>query len=212
VSYLLDSISFDIWAEEYDQFIQRNSKGYPFEGYYDVLNYMYHLIGNKQSSKILDIGVGTGILTYQLYTDGAAIYGIDFSKKMLEIAQAKMPKAQFVKWDFNFGLPPEFECNKYDYIISSYALHHLDTIKKIETIKQLQNVLGIGGKIVIGDIAFETIEELLKCKNENKDNWDDEEIYIIANEITRKLKTNGISANYKQISSCAGVLEILQSC
>ena len=74
----------------------------PFEGYYEVLNYMYNLIQTKELNKIFDIGVGTGILTNQLYKDGTEIYGIDFSKKMIEIAQGKMPRVKFMHWDFNF--------------------------------------------------------------------------------------------------------------
>ena len=30
---LLDNRGFDIWSEEYDKFVEKNTKGYPFEGY-----------------------------------------------------------------------------------------------------------------------------------------------------------------------------------
>ena len=36
---MLNSKGFDEWSGEYDEII-KNSKGYPFEGYYDVLGYL----------------------------------------------------------------------------------------------------------------------------------------------------------------------------
>lgn len=205
---MLDSKGFDIWSEEYDKYVERNSKGYPFEGYYDVLNYMYNLIEKKESVKILDIGVGTGILTNQLYKDGAEIYGVDFSKKMIEIAQEKMPKAKFIQWDFNLGIPSELKDKKFNYIISSYAIHHLNDDKKLEFIKQLKNILTPGGKIIIADIAFQTSQDFLICKKENADGWDEDEVYIAADEMKKRLTEIGIRSTYQQISSCAGILQI----
>lgn len=205
---MLDSKGFDIWSEEYDEYVQRSSIGYPFEGYYDVLNEIYKLVERKESIKILDVGFGTGLLTNQLYKDGANIYGIDFSQKMIEIAQAKMPEAKFIQWDFNFGLPAELEMERFDYILSSYAIHHLDDNKKVQFIKKLKSVLNEDGKILIGDIAFNTKEELLRCNYESGDNWDSNEIYIVADEIIKALMKEKITAEYKQISPCAGVLEI----
>jgi putative AdoMet-dependent methyltransferase len=205
---LRDSKGFDIWADEYDKFVEQNPSGYPFEGYYDVLNYVYELITIKKSTKILDMGFGTGQITNRLYKDGANIYGIDFSEKMIEIAREKMPQAKFIQWDFSLALPAEFEIEKFDYIISSYAIHHLKDNQKVELFKKLKNVLNKDGKIIIADIAFKTKEGLLQCQSKSGDIWDSDETYIIADEFIKKLKEQEIIANYKQISSCAGILEI----
>ena len=45
---MLDSKGFDLWSESYDQSIA-DSKGYPFEGYYDVLAYVYNQLGSNIS-------------------------------------------------------------------------------------------------------------------------------------------------------------------
>lgn len=205
---MLDNKGFDIWSEEYDKFVERNSKGYPFEGYYDVLNFVYNLIDKKENSKILDIGVGTGMLTNQLYRDGAVIYGIDFSHKMIQIAQEKMPKAIFIEWDFNNGVPEELKNEKFDFIISSYAIHHISDNKKIDFIKEMKDILTDNGKIIIADVAFKTAEELEKCKGRSGSGWDKDEVYMVIDKIGVDLKNIGINYNYNQISSCAGVLEI----
>ncbi|HBM75839.1 MAG TPA: SAM-dependent methyltransferase [Clostridiaceae bacterium] len=207
---MLDNNGFDVWAKEYEKTVQKDSNGYPFKGYYDVLDLMYGLIEQRPKNQILDIGVGTGILTNRLYEDGAQICGIDFSKKMLQIAQNKMPEGKFIQWDFNLGLPPEFGPEKFNYIISSYAFHHLSNSKKISLIDESKALLDKTGKIIIGDVAFETEEGLLKCKKESKSKWDEDEIYIIADEMAQAIKKHGLAVNYTQVSSCAGVLEIHQ--
>lgn len=78
---MLSDKGFDKWAGEYDESIARDSEGYPFEGYYNVLAYVQNKIKIEDGVKILDIGIGTGLLTQELYKKGARIYGIDFSKR-----------------------------------------------------------------------------------------------------------------------------------
>jgi len=208
---LLDSKGFDVWSEDYEKYVERSSKGYPFEGYYHVLNYIYSLIEKKDGSRILDIGIGTGILPTQIYKEGAMIYGVDFSAKMIDIAQEKMPKAKFYQCDFNNGLPSELISERFDYIISSYAIHHLNDNKKIEFFKQLLNLLNNGGKIIIGDVAFESEEKLQKCREKTGKSWDNDEIYIVVDTMSDRLMEAGIGFRYKQISVCAGVMEITKS-
>lgn len=60
---MLDSKGFDDWAGNYDQAIAK-SKGYPFEGYYQVLAFVHQMVSTNTNIKILDLGIGTGQLTY----------------------------------------------------------------------------------------------------------------------------------------------------
>ncbi len=205
---MLDQKGFDQWAGEYDSSIAKNSKGYPFEGYYEVLSYVNQLvIGNEQVS-VLDLGVGTGLLTHEMYKRGSEIYGVDFSEKMLELAKKKMPNAHFYQHDLTLGLPNELEGKKFDYIISSYAIHHLLDEQKLDMIQQLKKVLTSKSKIILADIAFKTSADLEVCKNESGRYWDDDEEYIVADEMLEKLRLIGCAGTYTQISNCAGVLEI----
>ncbi len=205
---MLDSKGFDLWSSSYDQSVA-NSEGYPFEGYYDVLKYVYNQIGNCMSdSEILDIGFGTGTLTNRLYQDGTIIYGIDFSSDMVNIAREKMPNGYFLQADFSQGLPAELTGKKYNCIISTYAIHHLDNKAKADLIKELKVLLKPGGRIIIADVAFKTISDFKKCKLKNMNRWDDDEIYIVMEEIYDLLKDKGLNFTYNQISSCAGALII----
>ncbi len=205
---MLDSKGFDLWSDEYDNTVDRNSKCYPFDGYYKGLTYIYDkIIEDNKSKKILDIGFGTGTLTEKLYNRGFQIYGIDFSENMIEIASKKMPNAKLIKHDFNNGLPKEIIEEKFDYIISSYAFHHLTNEKKVQFIKLLYNHLKIGGTIIVLDIAFETEDDFNRCHKENKEDWDDSEIYIIWDNLKKLID---LHCKYNQISSCAGIIEIVR--
>ncbi|ERI92752.1 methyltransferase domain protein [Clostridiales bacterium oral taxon 876 str. F0540] len=206
---MLDNKGFDLWANGYDKSVNTSegNNEYPFAGYKDVLNYIYNQVKKQNGGNVLDIGFGTGILTTQLYNSGYNITGIDFSSNMIDIARQKMPNAMLIKWDFSLGLPNELKNNSYDYIISTYAIHHLTDKEKINFIKLLSDLLNTKGKILIGDISFETRNELEKSKEKNKESWDNEEIYLVADEIIEKLN-NEYSCMYIKISHCAGALII----
>ncbi|WP_312700530.1 class I SAM-dependent methyltransferase [Sedimentibacter sp.] len=206
---MLDSKGFDLWADGYDKSVNLSEENneYPFAGYKDVLNYIYNKIKESSNSNVLDIGFGTGILTTQLYNEGYKITGIDFSSNMIDIAKNKMPDAMLINWDFSKGLPNEITGKKYDYIISTYAIHHLYDEEKVKFIKSLVNLLNVNGKILIGDVSFETREELDKCKELNKEDWDNDEFYFVANDIMNNL-SDSYCCNYDKISHCAGVLVV----
>jgi len=205
---VLDNKGFDLWAKEYDKRVELSSKKYTFDGYYDVLNYVYNTISKEGKKDILDIGFGTGLLANKLYEDGANIFGIDFSQGMIDIAQEKMPNGVFIQHDFNDKLPIKLASGRFDYIISSYAIHPLGNDRKVEFIVELAKLLKPNGKIIIADIAFKTEKDLLDCKTENLDEWDEDEIYMVKENIINSLKQRNIDAVYTQISSCAGILEI----
>ena len=206
---MLNNEGFDLWADGYDESVNLSEENneYPFAGYKNVLNYIYNQIRRQSNANVLDIGFGTGILTTRLYNEGYRITGIDFSNKMIDIAKNKMPKAELINWDFAKGLPNEIINNNFDYIISTYAIHHLTDKDKTKFIKSLLKLLNSNGKISIGDISFETRKELDKCKVKYSNIWDNDEIYIVADEIVDSL-CDMYSCEYIKISHCAGVLTV----
>lgn len=58
--------------------------------------------------------------------------------------------------------------------------------------------------ILIGDVAFESRDKLNQCRQETGDEWDDEEIYFVFDE----LRTVFPHLTFTQISYCAGVLTL----
>lgn len=200
---MLGSKGFDLWANSYDESVNlsEESNVYPFAGYKDVLNTIYRMVRASKSAAVLDIGFGTGVLTNELYKDGYSVYGFDFSEKMLEIAKTKMPKATLIKHDFTYGMPDLLKGKQFDYIICTYAIHHLQDEQKLTFILELLDYLSPDGKILIGDVAFETKAEYEKCKSENIGVWDDDEIYPTL-EVFRGSFRN---VTFEKISFCSGV-------
>ena len=205
---MLDDKGFDLWADGYEKSVQLSEEDneYPFAGYKDVLGTIYNIVHRKEKAKILDIGFGTGVLTKKLYDDGYKIYGIDFSQRMIEIAKEKMPLAKLFQYDFFKGLPKELESIQFDYIISTYAMHHLEDEDKIKLINKLEEYISRDGRIIIGDVAFQTRELLEQCKAKYENYWDDEEIYFVFNELKEFFPKEDIS--FTTISHCAGIIQL----
>ena len=119
-----------------------------------------------------------------------------------------MLAGNFYIFDFSHGLPPKLLSRKYDYIVSSYAFHHLDDNAKLNFILNLRDLLKENGKIIIGDVSFLSRRSLYECRRASGESWDSDEFFIVANSFVPALKSSGIAVKYTQISFCAGVLEI----
>lgn len=205
---MLDNKGFDNWSGAYDQDIPKmQDEGYPFEGYYDTLGYIQKQVQAGAAKTVLDIGIGTGLLTETLYKAGIAITGVDFSARMLDLAKTKMPQGRFIRFDFNQGLPKELEGEKFDYIISSYAIHHIDDEQKVAFFRGLVQHLNDEGQVLIGDVAFETKRDMERGRAQSR-GWDDAEHYMIAEEMIRELAKHQLQSEFVKTSSCSGVLVI----
>lgn len=203
---MLDNKGFDLWADGYDRAVglSDEEQTYPFAGYKGVLAKIYQTVMAKNKAKILDIGFGTGTLSAKLYEQGCEVWGQDFSEEMIKIAKSKMPKAHLFQGDFSQGLAEPLLLNSYDFIIATYSLHHLTDDRKIELIQLLLRLLKNGGIILIGDVAFANRQDLVHCCETAGEEWDDEEIYFVFEELQKLFPT----MKFEQISHCAGVLSI----
>ena len=203
---MLDHKGFDLWADGYDKTVGVSDEGnaYPFAGYKDVLGTIYKIIMDKPNAVVLDIGFGTGTLTTKLYEKGCTIYGQDFSARMIELASEKMPNAHLYQGDFTQGLVEPLLAQNYDFIVATYSLHHLTDEQKVCFLHMLRDHLNPGGQVLIGDVAFENQSQLEQCRKDVGDEWDDDEIYFVVDELKKYLPTLG----FTRISYCAGVLSL----
>ena len=186
---MLDNKGFDLWADGYDKTVGLSDEEntYPFAGYKDVLGTIYKTIMKKPNAVVLDIGFGTGTLTTKLHENSCTIYGQDFSARMIELASEKMPGAHLYQGDF-----------------TQDSLHHLTDEQKVSFLRVLRDHLNPGGQILIGDVAFETRSQLEQCRKDVGDEWDEEEIYFVVDE----LKKDFPSLAFEQVSYCAGIFSL----
>lgn len=203
---MLDNKGFDLWADGYDAAVglSEEENSYPFAGYKEVLGGIFKEVMTKENAKVLDIGFGTGTLTTKLYENGCEVYGQDFSQRMIELAKEKMPDANLYQGDFSKGLVTELSNCKFDYIIGTYSLHHLTDEQKVSFFTGLLSQLNEDGKLLIGDVAFKTRAELENCKSEAGDEWDEDEIYFVIDEIKKSFP----QAQFEQKSYCSGIIAI----
>ena len=71
-------------------------------------------------------------------------------------------------------------------------------------INALRGCLKQGGRILIGDVAFETRDELEKCKKSAGDEWDNDEIYFVVEELRKYFP----EISFMPVSYCAGILTL----
>lgn len=203
---MLNSNGFDVWADGYDESVRLadESDAYPFAGYAAILKEIYGRVCASGAKAVLDIGFGTGTLAGQLYQQGCDVFGQDFSSRMIQLAQGKMPRAKLYQGDFSLGLVQELKQQRYDAIIATYALHHLTDEQKVAFFQELLPLLQDNGCIYVGDVAFATRAQLEQCKAQAGDDWDASEIYFVYDELKQAFP----QLRFEPVSHCAGLLTL----
>lgn len=203
---MLNSNGFDVWADGYDESVRLadESDAYPFAGYATILKEIYGRVCASGAKAVLDIGFGTGTLAGQLYQQGCDVFGQDFSSRMIQLAQGKMPRAKLYQGDFSLGLVQELKQQRYDAIIATYALHHLTDEQKAAFFQELLPLLQDNGCIYVGDVAFATRAQLEQCKAQAGDDWDASEIYFVYDELKQAFP----QLRFEPMSHCAGLLTL----
>ena len=200
---------FDTWAEHYDHFTQTHD-GFPFDGYEQVLDDVIKSAAVKPRMTILDLGIGTGNLAARFAELDCDVWGLDFSSRMLEKVKKKLPNVTLVQADLLGDWSAVLD-GRFDRIVSSYVLHEFPLPTKVRLLQKLaNNHLVEGGRIVIGDIAFPTRRVWEQARQHWADSWDEDEFYWDADEAFEACEKSGLQANYRQVSTCAGVFIIEQ--
>lgn len=140
----------------------------------------------KSGMKILDLGTGSGYLSFSIaekFTD-MFIIGLDIVEKALVDNRIKAEKENiknisFITYD---GINFPFSDNDFDMVVSRYALHHFPDIQK--SISEVSRVLKSGGFLFISDPApnandtSKFIDEYMQLKKDGhikfytKDEWE----------------------------------------
>lgn len=139
--------AFDNVAEEYD--LNRKVLIPCFDDFYGSAVRLVKII-DKTAPKILDLGIGTGLLSALVLDEipDAQITGIDISENMLVQAKnrfkgrVELVAANYLTGDIGSG---------YDAVISSLSIHHLDCKDKAKLFYNVYDSLNVGGVFVNAD-------------------------------------------------------------
>jgi putative AdoMet-dependent methyltransferase len=148
----VDRFNHDEEAASYDADVADES--HPVRaGYGALLEWVADRAGVDGAHDVLDLGAGTGNLTARL-THARTVTAVDASEEMLAVARTRCP-ASNVAWA-RADLLAFFDApRRFDRIVSTYAIHHLEADEKRLLFEALRNALRPGGRAVLGDLMFE---------------------------------------------------------
>lgn len=108
---------------------------------------------------VLDLGVGTGCFSQQLFTKcpNSKLVAVDGSALMIELAKLRLgAQAQLVEWiqsDFRSIPSQVLKPNRYDAVISSYALHHLNAQEKLAVLTAVVMAIKPNGWFINAEVV-----------------------------------------------------------
>ncbi|MDR6552644.1 methyltransferase domain-containing protein [Paenibacillus qinlingensis] len=179
-----DKWGFDHLASEHDQLVQENQRKY--KDYEEALRLIVKWVSPVRGERGLDIGTGTGNLAGRLIVEGVVMAGVDQSIEMLKKCQRKFPEMETKLGNF-LALP--YLDGKFDFVVSSFAFHHLTDDQKRLAIKEMRRVLKPHGRICIADLMTDSIEGAVGEKGED---------YIPLSELVDVFESNGyITKHFK---------------
>jgi ubiquinone/menaquinone biosynthesis C-methylase UbiE len=135
---------YDKIASQYDEYRD------PFNNEAE-LNELMRLV--EPGGHILDAGCGSGVVARVLVDNGFQVTGIDISKRMLELAQQRVPKATFEVGDMT---ALHFEYGSFDGIVSTYAVFHIPRAKHLSLFLDFHRILKKGGALLFSIGSKET--------------------------------------------------------
>eukprot|EP01084_Bolivina_argentea_P311654 539482_1 len=123
---------YDIWSKDYEECL--NQWGYTAPSKCASLLNEYVINKNNSRLKILDIGVGTGLVGEQILKydkfKGSIFYGTDISKELLKIADSKSIYSKLSQIDFA-KTPYPFPDNTFDCIVCIGVLTYCKNFPKV---------------------------------------------------------------------------------
>jgi tRNA (cmo5U34)-methyltransferase len=117
----------------------------------------------KKRLEVVDLGCGTGNLSKKILSayPRARITCIDMAENMLKMARAKLKDNRNVT--FWLGDARDFNCNKkYDAIVASMVLHHVESSDKPRFYRKIHNSLSKDGVFFNIDIFLSSSKNLQK--------------------------------------------------
>jgi len=148
----------------FDDFVEKNDYDvFNDYGYNRILREFYSSLpefNDNKTTKILDMGCGTGVFASKLQSDKFSIHGIDISPKSIEIAKNKYQDISFSIGDIE---NTDFNDESFDVVILSGVLHHFNDFNKV--LKECYRVLSKGGMLFAYDPhCYSPIMWLYRCK------------------------------------------------
>jgi len=149
-----DIFNHDAEAAGYDNDV-RNEADPIRTAYREVLRWVVQQAHITPSSRVLELGSGTGNLS-ELITSCGELVSVDVSENMEAIARGKvrhLANRRFIKTDILEVF--SHELGEFDVVISTYTVHHLTDQEKKQLFALVFNHLLPTGAAVFGDLMLQ---------------------------------------------------------
>jgi tRNA (cmo5U34)-methyltransferase len=105
-----------------------------------------------RAERILELGIGTGETTRRVLElhPGAHLTAIDASPAMIERARETFPAADLREARLEDPLPE----GPFDLVVSTLAVHHLDSAGKADLFRRVAAIVRPGGRFVLADVVI----------------------------------------------------------
>jgi tRNA (cmo5U34)-methyltransferase len=128
-------------------------------------SFMSHFLSLSDHRHLLDLGCGDGILTEELLKVNSSLLVtlLDGSDDMLAKARQRLEKFgdfRYVRASFQELLEKDLLAERYDFAVSSMAIHHLTLSEKRMLFKKTHALLKDGGYFVNIDVVLPPTEAL----------------------------------------------------
>ena len=109
----------------------------------------------KEGDKILDIGCGTGALSFRAARQGGRVKGIDINSQMLEIAQIRADelnlKDQIELCEMGVAELDQEKPDSYDAVMSGLCFSELTEDELSFTLREAKRIMKPGGLLLVAD-------------------------------------------------------------
>ena len=134
---------WDKLSPKYDRFIQKYWKIYETS----LLNKIADDV-ETDSTIILDVACGTGLVSFEAAKKAKNVYGVDIAPSMIEEAKKKTREMEIKNVEFSvedaYKLP--FDNNMFDTVICNNALHNMKYPENV--LSEIKRVLKPGGRFI----------------------------------------------------------------
>lgn len=197
-----DKWNFDHQALTHDSNVANNDREY--KDYEKALQTTVDWVAPKSGERGLDIGTGTGNLAGKFLNKGIPMAGIDQSKEMLKHCGRKYPQMELKLGNF-LAIP--YLDGQFDFIVTSFALHHISDEQKVLALSEMRRVLKPHGRICLTDLMFENEwqREQYIAELERQGRTDDiqlilDEYYAMSSSLLSWFDENGYITKHKQLN------------
>ena len=127
----------------------------------------------EENPFVLDLGCGYGDLTAEIlkYKPYAKVVMLDYSEEMIKICKIRFngnDNIEIYEADLNNGLPDKIKNYKFNIVVSSFSLHHIEFENRVNLYKSIYEHLVNEGLFANGDMF---IGESSKINDWEFDKW-----------------------------------------